>query len=386
MKGAFSSPEETLFRRIQESLFPDTSYSMESGGDPEVIPELSLEEFLNFHKKYYHPSNSYIYIYGNGDVMEQLKFIDEKYLKDFDRIDIDSEIKVQRAFEKQREIAVEYPISEDEDEKDNTFLSLNFAAGRATNPELYLGLEILEYMLLETPAAPLKKALLEAGLGKDVLGRIDNGILQPIFSVIVKNSNEDKKEEFQKVVIDTLEKLVQDGLDKKLVEASINIIEFRMREADFHGFPKGLFYYIKSMESWLYDSHPALHLEFDPTLEKVKAALTTDYFEDIIREYLLNNTHRSLLVVKPKKGLGEQKAEEVRKKLREHKQSLNMEEIRQIIENTEKLRIRQTTPDSPEALESIPMVSLEDISPKSEVLPLVEKEYSGIKVFQNQGV
>jgi Zn-dependent M16 (insulinase) family peptidase len=281
---------------------------MESGGDPEVIPQLSLEEFLAFHKRYYHPSNSYIFLYGNGDIQDELRFIEENYLKDFDRIQIDSSIPIQKPFQEQRELKVDYPISDDEDEKDNTFLNLNFVVGKSVDPELYMGFEIIEHLLLETPAAPLKKALIEAGLGKDVLGRFDNGILQPVFSIVVKNSNEEQKSEFQRIVFDTLNDLVKEGIDKKLIEASINIIEFKLREADFHGYPKGLLYYIKSMESWLYDENPAMHLQYGPTLNKIKAALTSNYFEKLIEEYLLDNNHRSFLIVKPKKGLSEEKA------------------------------------------------------------------------------
>lgn len=383
MKGAFSSPEDILFRKIQESLFPDTPYSMESGGNPEVIPKLTLKEFREFHKKYYHPSNSYIFLYGNGDILNELKFIEENYLKDFDRINIDSRIPLQKPFKEQKELKADYPISDDEKEEDNTFLDLNFVVGKSVDPEIYLAFEIIEHLLLETPAAPLKKALVDAEIGKDVLGRFDNGIYQPIFSIIVKNSGEDKKEQFQKVVFDTLNELVQKGIDKKLIEASINIVEFKLREADFQGFPKGLLYCIKSMESWLYDGNPAMHLQYGPTLEKIKKALTSNYFEKLIEEYLLHNNHRSLLILKPKKGLSEEKAREVRKELDEYKAGLSEEDINKIIQDTEKLKLRQITPDSPEDQEKVPMVSIEDINPKAEKLPIVEKIENGIKILSH---
>lgn len=381
MKGAFSSPEDILFRKIQESLFPDTPYSMESGGDPEVIPKLSLKEFQEFHRKYYHPSNSYIFLYGNGNILNELKFIEENYLKDFDRINIDSRIPLQKPFKEQKELKVDYPISDDENEVDNTFLNLNFVVGKSVNPETYLAFEIIEHLLLETPAAPLKKALIDAEIGKDVLGRFENGIYQPVFSIVVKNSNEEKKEQFQKIVFDTLNELVRKGIDKELIEASINIVEFKLREADFHGFPKGLLYYIKSMESWLYDENPAMHLQYEPTLNKIKEALTSNYFEKLIKEYLLNNNHRSLLIVKPKKGLSEEKAREVRKELDEYRSGLSDEEINKIIEDTEKLKLRQVTPDSPEDREKIPMVSIEDINPEAEKLPILVKEEGGVKIL-----
>ena len=273
MKGAYSSPESILMRKISESLFPNTTYGVESGGDPDFIPELSYEEFIDFHKKYYHPSNSYIFLYGDGDVLEELKFIQDNYLKDFHRLNIDSSIKIQPSFPKMREMTVDYPISPNEKEEDKTFLSLNFAVGKSTDKELYLAFDILEHLLLETPAAPLKKALIGANIGKDVFGIFDSSILQPSFSVVVKNSNEDKKDEFKQVVFNTLKDLVENGIDKKLIESSINIKEFALREADFGGYPTGLIYGIKCMDSWLYDGNPFMHLNYEPQLEKVKEAL-----------------------------------------------------------------------------------------------------------------
>ncbi|HRU41560.1 MAG TPA: insulinase family protein, partial [Candidatus Diapherotrites archaeon] len=232
MKGALSSPESVLSRKLQETLFPDSPYGYESGGDPEVIPELTQEEFISFHKKYYHPSNSYMFLYGKLDVLGRLKFIDEEYLKDFEAIHVDSAIPVQKAFEAMQSYELEYPISIQEDERDKTYLSLNYAVGLSTDPELYIAMEILEHILLATPASPLKKALIEADLGRDVFGKYDNSILQPVFSIIVKNSNTEVLEDFKRVVSNTLEGLVRDGLDSQLAEAAVNLKEFQLREAD----------------------------------------------------------------------------------------------------------------------------------------------------------
>lgn len=383
MKGAFSSPESILFRKIQESLFPDTPYGVESGGDPEVIPDLSHEEFLSFHKKYYHPSNSYIFLYGNGDILEQLKYLDENYLSHFERIELDSRIPLQKPFESMREMTVEYPAAEGEDLNDKTFMSMNFTVGKSTDPEIYLGFEILEHLLLETPAAPLKKALIDAGLGKDVLGKFDNSILQPAFSVVVKNTNEFEKERFKDIVLSTLQKLVKDGIDKEQVEASINIKEFELREADFRGYPKGLIYNIKCMDSWLYDEDPFMHLSFEPALDKIKQALKTNYFENLIEKHLLDNPHSSLLMLKPEKGLSEAKAEELKRRLSEYKSSLSDGDIQEIISQTVRLKKRQETPDPKEALEAIPLLSLPDIERLAEVLPLAEDDVDGVKVLSH---
>ncbi|WP_027624167.1 insulinase family protein [Clostridium lundense] len=383
MKGAYSSPESILMRKISESLFPDTTYGVESGGDPEVIPELSYEEFIDFHKRYYHPSNSYIFLYGDGDVLEELKFIQDNYLKDFKMLNIDSKIRIQPTFSSMREAVVDYPISPNEKEEDKTFLSLNFTVGKSTDKELYLAFDILEHLLLETPAAPLKKALIGANIGKDVFGSFDNSILQPTFSIVVKGSNEDKKDEFKSVILNTLKDLVKNGIDKKLIESSINIKEFALREADFGGYPTGLIYGIKCMDSWLYDENPLIHLNYEPQLEKVKEALKSNYFEKLIEKYILNNSHSSLLMVKPKKGLGEEKERELKEKLKEYKEKLSPEELNKIIDETKKLKERQMSSDSPEDLKKIPLLSIEDIDRKTEELPLEIIDESGIKVLKH---
>jgi len=381
MKGAFSSPDQVLFRKIQESLFPDTPYGVESGGDPEVIPTLTQEQFVDFHRTYYHPSNSFIFLYGDSDIRSHLEFIDQEYLRHFERIDVASEIPLQRPFAEPSELTVEYPIAEGEKESDKTFLSLNFCAGSSLDAESCLALSILEHLLLETPAAPLKKALLEAQIGKDVFGFFESDILQPVFSIVVRNSEEDRKQEFQDIVFKTLRTLARDGIDKKLIEASVNTHEFSLREADFRGRPKGLFYCVKLMSSWLYDADPTLHLQYEPLLERIKSAFTTDYFERLIDRYLLNNSHRSLLVVKPKPGLADERDEKVRKRLAEFKASLSEEEIDKLIEQTERLRKMQQEPDPPEALATIPVLSLADIEKKAEQLPLEQREEGDVTVL-----
>ncbi|MBZ9625886.1 insulinase family protein [Clostridium sp. FP2] len=384
MKGAFSSPEGCLMRKIQESLFPDTSYGVESGGDPEFIPDLTQEEFVEFHKKYYHPSNSYIFLYGDGNIDKELQFISEKYLNDFDRIPVDSAIQLQKPFSSMSELKIDYPISSEDDEKDKSFLSMNFVSGdNISQPELHLAFEILEYLLLESAAAPLKRALVEADLGKDVFGSFDNSILQPVFSIVVKNSNEAKKEEFKEIVYTTLKNLVKDGIDKKLIEACINITEFKLREADLGGFPKGLFYYITSMDSWLYDKDPTMHLEYESYLSKIKAALTTNYFENLIEKYLINNTHSSMVILNGKKGLAEQKSKAVEEKLARYKASISDSEIEKIVQETKALKERQMTPDTVEVLETIPLLERSDIETTVEHLPLKEKDENGVKVLSH---
>ncbi len=381
MKGAFSSPESILSRRVQSTLFPDTSYGVESGGDPDDIPKLTQRQFEKYHKKYYHPSNSYFFLYGNGNIGEQLEFINNNYLKDFDKLEIDSEISIQQPIGQLKEINFDYPISDEESDKEKAYMSLNSVIGTSKDPELYLAIEILEYLLLASPAAPLKKALIEAGIGKDVFSDVDNGILQPTFSVIVKNTDIDKQEAFKKVYFDTLNKLVKEGIDKKLIEAAINITEFQLREAEYRSYPKGLIYNIKCLDSWLYGGDPFIHLQYESALKIVKTALTTNYFEKFIKQYLIDSKHSSLLSLKPKKGLSEEKSESLRVKLAEYKKSLDEQEIEQIINQTKELSERQNAQDPKEILETIPMLELSDINPKTERLSLEVREEAGHKIL-----
>ncbi|MGN0335070.1 MAG: insulinase family protein [Lachnospiraceae bacterium] len=366
MKGAFSSPEDVLEREIMAALFPDTPYGNESGGDPRVIPELTWEQFLDFHQKYYHPSNSYIYLYGDMDMVEKLQWLDKEYLSHFSAITIDSAIPMQKAFDEIREMVLEYPISEAEEEKDHTYLSYNVVVGTSLDKELYLAFQILEYALLAAPGAPLKQALLDAKIGKDIISSYDNGILQPIFSVIAKNTDADQKDAFVTLIRQTLENLVNKGLDKKALESGLNYYEFRYREADFGNYPKGLMYGLQAFDSWLYDDErPFVHLEALETFAGLRAKIQTNYFEKLIQTYLLGNTHGAIVVVKPKRGLAEQREKELEEKLSALKAALSKEECEALVKQTLHLKEYQEEESAQEDLEKIPLLKLEDIGKKA---------------------
>lgn len=381
MKGVFSSPDAILEKKNFESLFPDTAYGVESGGDPEFIPELTQEHFIAFHKKYYHPSNGYIFLYGDMDIIDNLKFLDEAYLSKFDKIQIDSQIAVQPAFKEKVENTYEYSIAPSENKDDKTFLSRNFVLGKATDSEICLAFQILEYLLLETPAAPLRNALIQAELGKDVVGTFVKSILQPTFGIVITGANEREKTKFMQVVDEELSRLVREGIDKNLIEACINIFEFTLREANYGTRPKGLVYNIKCMDSWLYDASPFIYLKYEEDLRKIKTALKTNYFERLIEQYLLNNKHQALVVLKPRHGLAEVKEEELRKHLAQYKASLSDAEIQKLVEQTQRLRALQEMPDSPEALATIPLLARQDIEAEAEKLVLVEKQELGLPVL-----
>ncbi len=373
MKGAFSSPEGVLDRVILNTLFPDTSYANESGGDPEVIPELTYEQFLDFHRKYYHPSNSYIYLYGDMNMEEKLNWLDREYLGDFDAREVDSRIRFQEPFGEMCEKTIPYSIASEESEEDNTYLSYNKVIGTSLDRELYLAFQILDYALLSAPGAPLKKALTDAGIGKDIMGSYDNGIYQPIFSVISKNANEDQKQEFVDLIESVLSDLAEKGIDKKALEAGLNYHEFRYREADFGNYPKGLMYGLQMMDSWLYDEdEPFIHVEALETFEFLKKQVGTGYYEALIRKYLLDNPHGAVVIVKPEKGRTARMDAELDKQLKAYKEGLTKEEVEELVKNTEKLEAYQSAPEKEEDLERIPVLKREDIS--KEIEPIVNEE------------
>ena len=374
MKGAFSSPDDVLEREIMNSLFPDTTYGCESGGDPVNIPDLSYEEFLDFHRQYYHPSNSFIYLYGNMDMEEKLEFLDSHYLSAFDSLVIDSEIRDQEAFAQVKDIQKSYPVSEDEGEEDNTYLSYNMVVGEAADINLSLAFEVLDYALLSAPGAPLKQALLDAKIGKDIYGSFEDGIKQTYFSIVAKGANLNQKEEFIKVIRDTLTKIAEEGIDKKAVTAGINYYEFRFREADFSSYPKGLMYGLDILSSWLYDdTKPFCEVQLLEGFEFLKKALEEGYFEELIRKYLLDNTHGAILSLVPEKGLAAKRDKELEEKLENYRKSLSDEELTRMVENTKALEAYQEAEEAPEALTCIPMLSREDI--KKEITGLTNEEH-----------
>ena len=322
MKGAFSSPEGVLEREILNSLYPDTSYGNESGGDPQFIPDLTYQDYLDFHSRYYHPCNSYIYLYGNVD---------------------------------------------------NTYLSYNLSIGTSTDRKLYQAFEILDYALLNAPAAPLKKALILAGIGKDIMGSFDNGVYQPMFSIIAKNANLKDKDRFLEIIQSVLREQAEGGLNKKSLLAGINSAEFRYRESDFGSYPKGLIYGLQMFDSWLYDdSIPFMHLEAGEIFQFLRKQVETDYFEKLIQDYMIDNTHASVVVIEPERGLNARNEEKLTEKLKSYKESLSEDEIEKLIRDTKHLKAYQEEPSSREDIEKIPMLKREDM--KKEAMPFVNEE------------
>ncbi|MDE7312147.1 MAG: insulinase family protein [Eubacterium sp.] len=375
MKGAFSSPEDVLERVTLNALFPDTTYANESGGDPAYIPDLTYEAFLDFHRRYYHPCNSYIYLYGDMDAAEKLDWMDKAYLSHYDKIELDSSIRLQQPFEKPGEIRKKYSIASSESEQDNTYLSYSAVIGTTLEPELALAFEILDYALLNAPGAPLKQALLDARIGKDVIGGFDSSTYQPVFTVTAKNANAAQKQEFVNLIETTLRKLASEGINKKALLAGINSSEFKFREADFGNYPKGLIYGLQCLDSWLYDEkQPFVYLEVLDLFERLKEQAGQGYFEGLLKAYFLENMHKAVVVVEPEKGLNEKTENALAKKLAAYKNSLSSEEVKALVADTAHLKAYQQEPSAKEDMEKIPMLSRDDI--KKEAAPLYNEEKS----------
>ena len=385
MKGAFSSPEEILDREIFNVLFPDTPYGVESGGDPKKIPDLTYENFLAFHGKYYHPSNSYIYLYGNMDMAEKLEWMDREYLGKFDAIQVESEIPLQKAFEAPREHVIEYPVSENGSEEEATYLSCSMVVGNSLDAELCTAFEVLDYVLLSAPGAPLRQALLDAGIGKDVDGGYNDGIYQPFFSVVVKNAEKEDKERFLQIVRETLEEIVRNGVDRKAIAAGINFLEFRFREADYSSYPKGLMYGIDVFESWLYDDEkPFIHLQKLGAFEALKEKAEQGYFEQLIRQYLLDNPHTAVVLGVPVKGLAPRQEKELEEKLAAYKATLTVPELEELVKKTQELQVFQESEDSEEDKARIPMLKREDIKKETVEIPNASHEVNGTTVLHHE--
>lgn len=375
MKGAFSSPEDMLDREIMTTLYPDTPYFYESGGDPKHIPELTYEAFLAFHQKFYHPSNSYIYLYGDMDMAEKLDWIDRNYLSRYQYLEVDSSVRRQEPFAGMKEREVDYPISAEESAKSQAYLSYSAVVGDSLDAELYLAFQVLEYALLSAPGAPLKQALLDAGIGRDILSSYENGIAQPYFSVIAKHADPEQKEAFLETIRRTLTEIAEKGFDRKALQAGLNFYEFRYREADFGNYPRGLMYGLQMFDSWLYDeTQPFLHLRALDNFAKLKERVDQGYFEGLVRTCLLENTHTALLILRPVPGLEAQEGAHVERRLQDYKDGLGPAALRALAEETAALKAYQDEPSSPEELAKIPMLKREDI--RKETAPLINEELS----------
>lgn len=381
MKGVYSSPDDVVDRKIWDSLYEGHVYGLDSGGAPEKIPELTYEEFLDFHRQYYHPGNSYIYLYGNMDMAEKLEYLDKEYLSKYEKLTVDSVVSESSDFDKMKECYAWYSVMDEEEMNDATYLSFATKIKETGNKELNVALPILEYAICSAQGAPIRKALIDKGIGEDVYSNTELGVEEPLFAIIAKNTSEDKKEEFLNTIRDVITELVENGIDKKALLAGLNMNEFHDREADYGNFPKGLVYGLEILNSWIYDDKKVFdYLEFNEIYKKLRREMNNGYFENLLKKCLLENKNAVMLVVSPKLNMNEEIEEALAEKLKEKKNALSKEEQEKIVEETIALREFQEREETKEALETIPLLEREDIDKESVKLKnqLIKTEASDI--------
>ena len=377
MKGVYSSPDTILDRHAMELLFPDVTYGIDSGGDPSFIPTLTFEGFLDFYKRYYHPSNSYIFLYGTMNLEEHLTFIDEEYLSKFDAIDPKTAIPDQVGFSEPKVATCAFPTPVGESTEGKSLHTLYFVLPKLDAAES-LALEVLTHALVNSPAAPLREKIVKAGLGSDVSAYYVDHLKQHLWQIQVTGSEKEKQSALEILVLEEFARYVKEGVPRKSLESSLNTIEFSVREADFGGKPKGLFYNIRALENWLYDENPMAALRYDEDFKVAKEGLTSAYYENILEKVFLNNSFRLMMTAFPEPGLGEKEELAVQELLATKKASFTEAELLQLVEETKQLAERQAAPETQEALETIPLLEIEDIQVKEEIIPREEVEVEGV--------
>ncbi len=387
MKGAVSSPDRAVWEEISYALYPDTAYGVNSGGDPEVIPSLTYEEYIAFHQKYYHPSNSYIFIYGDCDMDERLEWMDKNYLSSFNEIKVDSEVSLQPRFgeNEPKRVEAKYSVGSEDDTDGKAFLAYAALGGSNLDVLECRAWAVLSGVLLNSDGAPLKKALIDAGIGEDVWGGYDSHMIEDSFAVIAKNADEKDAERFYQIIIDTLRNEVENGISEKAILAALNRREFNFREADYGGYPKGLDYAANILQSWLYDENGAFtYMHTLADYAELKKRIGTGYYEDLVRKYILESDHSILLKLIPERGLVDQKEEELKEKLAAYKASLSDAEIAKIIEDTRLLDEYQSHEPTEEELSCIPSLTRHDIPRETVPLSNTECEVGGCRAVRHE--
>ncbi|MBK3519661.1 insulinase family protein [Carboxylicivirga marina] len=378
MKGAFSSPTRELDYQASKILFPDNTYGVSSGGYPTEIPKLTYEYFINFHKKFYHPSNSYILLYGDANLDKEMAFINEQYLINYDKSDKKVEIPLQKPFDAMKVAEKSYPVPVGADTEDKSYLSLNFVIGQSTDVDLCLAFNVITEALVEHESAPVRLALQEAGIGKDVSCYFAES-KQNIMEIQVQNANPEDQARFKEVVFSTIKKVISEGFDKETLEGIINRMEFRMREGDTP--QKGIMIAFSNYQGWFFADDPFLGLEYEAPLAHVKESLTSNMLEELCQKHILDNPHALLITLKPEPGLQDKIDAKVNQELADYKASLAIDDKQKLVDDTKALIAYQKEEDSPEALATIPMLTLADISPEVEWYPIEEKQAESVPVL-----
>ncbi|MDD4231163.1 MAG: insulinase family protein [Candidatus Cloacimonetes bacterium] len=382
MKGAFSSVDSIVSRQCMHAQFPDTPYGFESGGDPDAIPKLNQEKFIAFHAKYYHPSNSKIWLYGDMDIDATLQIIDAEYLSNFEDPGFKVEMPEQKPFRAAKKLKLQYPLADDTDLTDEYYLALNFSYGKVTEPFLDQKISLMSELLMHYPASPLKNAIRESGLCKDSSISVQGDILQPTISIICKHIKKENLDALAQIIRKEIARICKDGFDKKLMEAIINYKEFFLREAQLNRFPKGLFYNLYCIGLWNHGGDPLNFLAFEGYLKVLRKGLSEPLFEQLLQNIFVDNPHQSEIHFEPVPGLIAKQEAVTRTELDAYKKTLNKKQINELIEQNLELKKWQEFPDSEEDLNRIPLLSLDDVDPKAQALPCEiekNKDYTLLK-------
>ncbi len=387
MKGSYSSPESVLAEKSQQVVFPDTTYGLDSGGNPREIPKLTYEEFLEFHRNHYHPSNAFVFFCGDDDPSERLRLVND-YFKEFDRREIDSTVQLQRRLEEPRREKAFFPWNDQETAESGGrpkgMITVNWLLPETREQTLCLSLQILRHILLGLPGSPLRKALIDSGLGDDIAGvGLETDLRQMYFSVGLKGIATESATKVESLILDTLQRLASEGIDPDSIEAALNTIEFRLRENNTGSFPRGLVLMLRSLTNWLHGEDPFVPLQFEAALAEVRSHLErkSPFFEKLIREHFLNNPHRVTLVLHPDVGLSAALEVEEREELEAVRRALSHEQLESLAANTRELRRLQEEPDSPEALATIPVLRISDLEKENKKLPLEVLTWEGSEIL-----
>uniref|UniRef100_A0A061S1H5 Presequence protease 2 n=1 Tax=Tetraselmis sp. GSL018 TaxID=582737 RepID=A0A061S1H5_9CHLO len=389
MKGVYSQPDSVMNRVIQEAVFPSNTYRVDSGGDPAVIPDLTFEKFQDFHRRYYHPSNARFWFYGDDDPVERLRILD-RYLSEFEPLPVDSTVDAQPLMKEPVKVTKYYAAGEggEDSETSKAFVALNWLLSEdQLDLETELAFGFLNYLMLGTSASPLRKALMDSGLGEALIGGgLEDELRQPMFSIGLKGVEPENMEKVCALVRNTLAELAETGFTDTAIEAAINTIEFSLRENNTGRFPRGLSLMLRAMSSWLYDRDPFQPLQWTTDLERFKARLSSgeDVFGPLIKNYLLDNKHCVTVELLPDTELGAKGEAAERDRLSAHKASLSEEQLKEIIENTRALRERQETPDEPEALKCVPTLNISDIPKEITVTPTAQSSELGATLLRHE--
>lgn len=383
MKGAWASPERALSVHVQSSLFPDNTYGLDSGGDPQRIPDLTYEQFKRFHEQYYHPSNARIFFYGDDDATERLRLMDEA-LRGYERQEPDSAVPLQPRFDEPKQVVRSYQVSEDEETSRKGMVTVNWLLSEVTDTERTLALHLLEYILIGKPASPLRKALIESGLGEDLAGQgLEGELRQLFFSTGLKGTDVADADAIQSLIIETLERLVRNGIPADTIEAAVNSTEFTLRENNTGSFPRGLLLMLRALTTWLHDADPLAPLAFEKPMAAIKARLASGepLFENLIREGFLENQHRTTVILQPDTELAARVDAAEQARLDAARTAMSEAEIARIVEATHQLRLAQETPDAPEALATLPSLRTEDLDRANKAIPLDVLDHEGMTIL-----